>query len=660
LLSKGKNLLKFGGRGGGTAGQTAGKTTGQAQKLAQANKAKLNQINQNITLLKKDNVLLRKQLQDRSLSNRQRNKIQSKIDKNDQKLAQQRAARQSGGNMKPEPKFGMTQGGMGAFFALQMAGQLATSGEGDTIPLPKSSFADEGIDKRQVGDVFNYAAMGASVAGPRGAAFGAAVGSTVGAVRQFGETKKAEKSRDATVKDIDERLKIQRTGDLTKKSKSMVMNLQEIGGAEASALAAEIQRLQDTVRDSNTPIKEVREAAEKLQEAMKEGDENLENFIYVSELGKMIQTLNETIAKKTAEIDGIMIGNIDAAKEAERQIALRQGIQNPNLTGVSKNIVDRGLQGEAAIAAAQTAKQEDAQKRRELMQESAGLDLTKPEGQERKKEIDEELKQSAKNLKDKIDQGAVSLYNNLTAASAELEETIKKLAEQQSEAFDNRLDFASSLKGNTLKPELVMDAVNAFKNAKTPEERLTAAEDLADLKSESDAINPAIFKGILSSQGITPEKQEQLTRGIVEASLEKYIPKGKISEKDRQKMISEIAAEQKKTEPDMDQTKIDKDNLEKEIKETEKRIKEFGVAFDAENLNTAIAKIGESLDAFAKGTLDATQILGAFQSINIKAEQAIIEGNKRITILEQEIAATKSDLSETQATLNTVKQGLGK
>ena len=653
LLSRGKNLLKFGGRGGGTASKTAG----QAQKAAQASKAQLNQINKNITLLQKNNAQLRKQLKDQTLSNRQRKKIQSKIDKNDKKLAQQRAARQSGGKMKPEgSQTASNIRGFLQFFAIQQAGNILSKAIGDDTAT-----------KRSLGDyssaVAGGAATGAMFGGPIGAGIGALA---MGAVQQTGEildARSAKKAAEEGAKKAEDMLKrvdlINQAGGLSQIDE-MIAQFSQLDTKEGKLFGKEIEQYKTEVLNGKITLSKSRKAAEKLNKAMEKGAASLGDFIYMDELGKMIQRLNESIANKIAEIDSIMIGNIDAAKEAERQIDIRTRIQTPNLTGVSKNIVDRGLQGEAAIASAQTAKQEDAQLRRQLMEEVKGLDLTKKEGQERKKEIEEELKKSAQNLQDKIDQGAVTLRNNLTAASAELKTTIKKLAEQQSQAFNQRLDFASSLKGKQLLPETVIDNINALKNAKTADERLAASQRLAQNRADLDAINPAIFKGILASQGMTPEQQEQLTRKVVEDAVRKSLEGSDLEGQELENVVQSIVEAQKEGEPDMDQTKTDIKNLNQEIENTRKRISDFGMAFDAETLNKSIAQIGASLDAFAQGTLDATQILGAFQSINIKAEKAIEEGNKRIGVLEAEIATAKTERAATQADLNIVKQSLGK
>ena len=607
-----------------------------SQRKAQADRLKL---------LRKDNQLIKDKIKQgknsaaiqKVLANNE--KALSKAQKEATKLTKQR------NKMRSNKGMGMSKGGVGGFFALQMAGQMAMVGEGDTVA---------GVDKRQVGDIINYAAMGSAIAGPVGAAVGSAVGSVVGAIRQFQETKDAQESKDKTIKDINKRIVTQQQTVLSKRSKSVFSDLKGLASEESMALAQEMQRLEKIIKSSSSTMSEVDKAAAKYKDVVNQAEKNMGTFKEIKELRHQINKLNYAIETKTLEIEQLRLDNISAAQEAERRIGIIRGIQSPNLTGVSKNIVDRGLQGEAAIASAQTAKQQDADLRRRLSQEKAGLDPTRDK--DRIAEIKKELDDSAKNLAEKTDAAAVSLYNNLTAAGEDLKESLKKLAEQQSEAFDKRLEFASSLKGKQILPSTVIDNINALKNAKTAEERLAAAQRLAENRADLDAVNPAIFKGILASQGMTPEQQEELTRKVVEDAVRKSLEGSGLKGQELENVVQGIVDAQKEAEPDMGQTKTDIANLNKEIAKTEMRIAEFGEAFNAEGINAAIAKIGESLDAFAQGTLDATQILSAFQTINTKAEGIIRENNKRMDILENEIKTANAERKSLEATVGQLKQ----
>jgi len=593
----------------------------------------------------------RAQIQNQLLANE---KELSKVTKHAAKLQQKRNTQrlksgesgESGGGRKGM----LTKGRIGGFFALQMGGQMLMSGKGDTVG---------GIDKKQLSNIFDYAAMGSAIAGPVGGIVGAASASIVGAIKMRKYAGEEEKKKNRVTRAVDTKILRQRQTVLAENNISLQKSMAYMNMPQAEALKKELAKYAEIIKSSKSSVSQVNDAAKKFNEAMEYAGKNFMAFTELQKVHNSIKDINAALERARMNIDVEMQKKVDVSKEAERRIGIARSVQNPNLTGVSKNIIDRAGTQEAAIASARTAKQEDAQLRRKLMEEKSKLTASEPDFK-RSQEIDKLLAESAKNLQDKIDQGAVSLYNNLTAASAELETTIKKLAEQQSQAFNQRLDFVSSLKGKTLNPEVLMDNINAFKNAKTPQERLAAAERLAQSKSALDAMNPALFKGALSSQGITPEKQEELTREIIKASLEKFIPKGKISDKDREKMISEIAAEQQKTEPKMDETKLDKKRLEQEIEETRKKINEFGGEFDAEKINRAIAGIEASFQAFQDGMLDSTQILRQYASLNKKAEEAIKFSDKRIDDIMEYIKEKEAERAGLQSSVTTLEQGLKK
>ena len=353
------------------------------------------------------------------------------------------------------------------------------------------------------------------------------------------------------------------------------------------------------------------------------------------------------------------MANASTAEEAERRIGIVMGIQSHNKTGVNKEYVDRSLQGEATIAAAQTAKQQDAALRRER----AGLDPNKDKG--RIEEIDKQIAQSAKNLAEKTDAAALTLRNNLNAASQQLEQTFKKLAEQQSQAFNQRLDFVGSLKGQQILPSTVLDNIKALRAAEASgdkEAMLTATQRLADnKKSLNAAFGPEVFEGILAAGGMTPESQERLTQGMVEMGIRQGVAADKnLSPEEVENVVQNILKKQQESEPDMDTSKADIANLTQEIERTEIGLAEFGKAFNAEGINTAIAKIGESLDAFAKGALDATQILSSFQTINTKAESIIRENNKRMDALATEIGTLQTDLKSNKAKLDVLSEKINR
>jgi len=318
-------------------------------------------------------------------------------------------------------------------------------------------------------------------------------------------------------------------------------------------------------------------------------------------------------------------------------------IRTPELTGERKNAIDRSLKGQSAVAGAQLNKQTVNKLKQQL---SETTDTTK------RGEIVEKIKQATKVFKDSVVSAAISLRNNLNQAEFDLGKLKETLTTQQEKTFDSRLDFVNSLKGKTLNADVVRDNVKRLREAgDDPKKQLEAAQRLADNRTQLDAVNPAIFKGILASMGMTPKEQEKLTRKTDEAGLRG----AGITD---QKTIDAIIERLKKDRPDIKTTQQEIKVLEESIKESKKQIDEFGKAFNAEKINASTKNISEALEKFGKGMGDGTKILEAINSVNTKAATEIAKSNGLVQEVAKDIVQTQKDIASLRAAQTQIRAQL--
>jgi len=425
----------------------------------------------------------------------------------------------------------------------------------------------------------------------------------------------------------------------------------------AQSLNKQFQQAQQELADA-TNFVEVEAAKEKLLKLVELTNKQMEGGMPFDKLRSEIAALALSISKMKAEINQLNFENVLAAETAVGAIDVVKSIQNPKLEGVSKSIVDRGLQGEAAFASAQLARQQDADLRTKLREEQGGLNLNTKEGKARSLEIEQEIDKSAKNLSNSINQAGVTFRNNVEAAKKQLADTIKKLAEQQSQAFKQRTEFALSLKNQMVFPQTVIDNIKGLRDAqKTGDKKATLyfSQRLAQNQQQS----PDIFTGAARSQGFTPAQQEEMTKGLEEIALRASSQQGTLSDEEYEKFIQETLKARREQEPDMDQTKKDIDKLTDEIGRTEIRIKEFGLAFDAQKINQGIERISDALGAFAEGSKSASEILTEFSKINANAENIIKENNKKLTILAEQVASGNLKMKDLESRSKVMAEKLG-
>jgi hypothetical protein len=301
------------------------------------------------------------------------------------------------------------------------------------------------------------------------------------------------------------------------------------------------------------------------------------------------------------------------------------------------------LKGQSAVAGAQLNKQ---------TLNDLKVELSQTTDKDKREEIVEKIEQATTVFNKSVVSAAISLRNNLNQAEFDLGKLKETLTTQKEQTFDSRLGFVNSLKDKTIDADVVRDNVKRLREAgDDPKKQLEAMERLAGNKEQLDAINPAIFKGILDSMGLTPKEQEELTRKTDEAGLRG----AGITD---QKTIDAIIERLKKDRPDIKNTQQEIKVLEESIKESKKQIEKFGKAFNAEKISESTKNISEALEKFGKGMGDGTKILEAINKVNTKAATEIAKSNTLVKEAAKDIEKTKKDIVSLKAGVAQVKAQL--
>ena len=397
------------------------------------------------------------------------------------------------------------------------------------------------------------------------------------------------------------------------------------------------------LRDYTDQIKEVKDRLRSASESPAEYKKATDDYIKIMEKVAIAETkvaevkrIQASLTKKQNDLIKLNItqaqaskARVKSAQKAVDTLGFMSKIRTPELTGERKNAVDRSLRGQSAIAGAQLNKQ---------TLNDLKVELSQAKDQDTKDEIGEKIKQAETVFKNSVVSAAISLRNNLNEAEFDLGKLKETLTTQQEKTFDSRLDFVDSLKDKTLNTDVVRDNVKRLREAgDDPTKRLEALQRLAGNQKQFDAINPAIFKGVIDAIGVSAKEKEELTRTSDELSLRG----AGITD---QKTIDAIIERLKKDRPDIQTTQDEIKVLETSIKDTKDQIDKFGKAFNAEKINASTKNISEALENFAKGMGDGTTILQAINTVNTKAATEIAKSNALVEEVSKDIVQTKKDI----------------
>ena len=620
------------GRGGSLLGGAKNKAK-KALSSSKATKANIKSLKENTKKLKKENAEIQERIRAGNLSKKQLKKYEKKLKKNNSTISDNAGQLQQGSGT----------GIMGMFGLSSVSGGFQSLGDNRREAGDKTgaSVADLGST------VAEFASMG-MMFGPKGAAVGAAVGGiahSIGIGLNAHKTKKETEER--VGKDEDMRKRLARGMEFAgggKKIGSTIESLSESGKSAndfSKKLAEQRDKLISLARDGDS--KKFGKEVEKLAKMMKIAQTQVASFKELDRLVIESKALSETLKKQRVILNKASEARVESAKDAVDKLGFASKIRTPELTGERKNLVERSLRGQSAIAGAQLNRQELGKLEKKLSQET---------DEDKRKEIGEKIKQAETVFKNSVVSASTTLKNNLKEAEFDLGKLKKTLTTQQEKTFDSRLELAGNLKGETVTADVVRDNVKRLREAgDDPEKLLLAVQRLNDNKTQLDALSPAIFKGILDAMGMSGKEQEELTRKSDELSLRG----AGITD---QKTIDAIIERLKKDRPDIKHTQDEIDVLKTSIKDTREQIDIFKEAFNPASIKTNVGQISTALENFAKGMGDGTSILAQINKVNLnaameiarsttvveKAAKAIDKAEKRIDVVDVRVTTLEGKL----------------
>ena len=618
---------------------TVGRAFGGFKQMlakAKASRANIKHLKTNTAKLKKENKEIEKKIRSGKLNEKELTENKERLSQNNDQLSQHTQELQTNK---------MIQSG-----AMFMGGQMVMSeAQKNKQAIDNAITGRGGESVTDFGSsVGSMALTGAMIAGPLGAAVGAfagAVSSFVNSVAESNRTKKEAKERLKQGQGM--RKELGRAIDFAgggKKIRKTIESLSE-SGESANEFSKKLAEQRDKLislagdKDSAQFNKEV----EKLADMMKVAQTQVATFKELDRLSIEAKALSEALKMRREIVNKESKKQVKSAEEAVDKLGFMSKIRTPELTGERKNAVDRSLKGQSAIAGAQLNKQTLNKLKQQL---SETTDTTK------RGEIGEKIEQATKVFENSVVSASISLKNNLKEAEFDLGKLKKTLTTQQEKTFDSRLELAGNLKGETVTADIVRDNVKKLREAgDDPEKILLAVRRLADNKTQLDALNPALFKGILDAMGMSGKEQEELTRKSDELSL-------KDAGITDQKTIDAIIERLKQDRPDIKTTQNEIKILETSIIDAQEQVEIFKGAFNPASIKTNVEKISTALENFAKGMGDGTEILNKINNVNLKAALEIARSNTMIELQGRKLDETEKRLAENEARQKTLESRL--
>jgi hypothetical protein len=385
----------------------------------------------------------------------------------------------------------------------------------------------------------------------------------------------------------------------------------EIGKKISSVFEAAYSNMQKTAGTGASGEQTARKEFIDLSEAIFKNEKELQS------LQNSFKEASEKIRKEYEGRAKPIQAAKDSAIQAKERIDFMSGITQPENTPA---FVGRAISGQQSFAEANVQKTN-------VMDLQSQLGMAEVEGnKELAASLREKLAEASSEFNKSVIKAGQDLYNNVTLASQELDKTRERLRNEQTETFDSRLNFADSLKGQTITPETLAANVEALRSAeKGSPEQLEAAQRLAQNQADLNAINPALFAGMLKSMGLTPEEQVKLTEDLDRSALEQ----SGITDKAMQDaIIAQLEAER----PDLTKTQGEITALESALKDAQEQVNEFKTAFkEGKSIMAAAESFSSQLKGLSDGTVTASQVLETINSANGEALTKIAEATKKMS-----------------------------
>jgi hypothetical protein len=268
-------------------------------------------------------------------------------------------------------------------------------------------------------------------------------------------------------------------------------------------------------------------------------------------------------------------------------------------------------------------------------------------------ELKEKIAEASKEFKDKVKDSAITLSNTIRQNEEQLKSLRQTLVDQQKARAESRFGLAGRLSGKQIESGELRRDMQRLKSATDPEEKARLMKSIAAKKAGVDAISPAIFEGMAKDAGLDMNK---LMEGVLR---ELFAQSGNFTADE----VDAMVAAEKKGEPDVDKTKTQISDLEKDTEIARKRLQQFGEAFDSEstkNIMNQIKIMEEAITAVAEGTKSSGEVIKELQSVNDDALTIAAESAKQVASLKVSMKNLTSKIADTETKMDEFLGGAGK
>ena len=419
-----------------------------------------------------------------------------------------------------------------------------------------------------------------------------------------------------------------------------IEKLKKLGGRSAEA-AKQLEEYRDAIASQQNSMEEAQAAAKKLKDALEQAGN-------IMDLAATIDALNTQLKKAEEGISTSRGRSVAAASKAQDIMDIRSKVFMPK--GVSESF-GRAQAGEMKIAEANKAREALAQ-----LQDAMDIGMTKDskfaEG-EAGQELKEKIAEASKEFKDKVKDSAITLSNTIRQNEEQLKSLRQTLVDQQKARAESRFGLAGRLSGKQIESGELRRDMQRLKSATDPEEKARLMKSIAAKKAGVDAISPAIFEGMAKDAGLDMNK---LMEGVLR---ELFAQSGNFTADE----VDAMVAAEKKGEPDVDKTKTQISDLEKDTEIARKRLQQFGEAFDSEstkNIMNQIKIMEEAITAVAEGTKSSGEVIKELQSVNDDALTIAAESAKQVASLKVSMKNLTSKIADTETKMDEFLGGAGK
>jgi len=548
------------------------------------------------------------------------------------------------------------RGGIGLTIAGQALGSISASQEAKGN-LEDAAFTDA------ASQITQFAAAGAMVAGPMGAAAGAALGAGKAYLDASKMQEEARKIAEEAAKPTAEMrgknramaLKREFVGDASggmnvgnKNIQSVLSNLAKETGVAAFDTSQQLEQLGKALASTKEGSTERLRAEEEYKKVAKKTGMLMKNSARIQ------KTLND-IKKKELLIDEERKNNIaaklgdDISKQRQRlEVGQRLMEGNPATQGQFSNLISRDLAMSQAIG--------DTGQAKALVQELEA-DLAGAKTIEEKDAIQKELDQASADFKSTVVESAIFMHkkqmetaSELTKAEAERAKIIA--ARDKMRSGQQISDMAKAGRGEVTDLSFIgifnkeLDRIRSRFNTSTQEEKDADLARLANFAEENiskiqNTGRQDFVRGLTTGQFEKDERTAAAGLSVVGESKEVM-----------QKFIDAATKEaEEKFAQQLKDNQAMMDALKAQGEAIKTQMENFAVAFDAKDIQDGINKTSAKLRAAAtslEGYVDASKEIGAISAKIIKlgqtANKAIDDQTTQLQELSGDVTTLKGEL----------------